>query len=317
LRMIVIVIVVGEMPLVDAPPLGSHLLDFLFKFFPGSAANRASRGTRCTGREICQNRFVMSVKPIRIALGFDVSQQFINVDVSVGIVIAEGIVHKTVGLETEVEELIDFVGAQVRIAVYSSSWWEAGGGSVGQDEVSGAGAWGRIATRSDVVRELNVQKRRIYDITNVLEGIGFIEKVLKNKIRWIGKNENPLDDDDITHLAEELESLIEEENEVDRWTHYLQGMVMDLTNDETNNKYSYVNFDDVKCVNPNSKEDDQPFLVIRAPKGATLEVPVADPDTMEEFPHKMNLTSQNEEILIYIVSNNKNEGYGGNQKESY
>ena len=31
---------------------------------------------------------------------------------------------------------------------------------------------------------LNVQKRRIYDITNVLEGIGLIEKIEKNKIKW-------------------------------------------------------------------------------------------------------------------------------------
>ena len=28
------------------------------------------------------------------------------------------------------------------------------------------------------------QKRRIYDITNVLEGIGLIEKESKNSIRW-------------------------------------------------------------------------------------------------------------------------------------
>lgn len=34
--------------------------------------------------------------------------------------------------------------------------------------------------------ELKVQKRRIYDITNVLEGIGLIEKTIKNKIRWKG-----------------------------------------------------------------------------------------------------------------------------------
>lgn len=33
---------------------------------------------------------------------------------------------------------------------------------------------------------LKVQKRRIYDITNVLEGIGLIEKTVKNKIRWRG-----------------------------------------------------------------------------------------------------------------------------------
>lgn len=33
---------------------------------------------------------------------------------------------------------------------------------------------------------LGVQKRRIYDITNVLEGIGLIEKTVKNQIKWIG-----------------------------------------------------------------------------------------------------------------------------------
>lgn len=35
---------------------------------------------------------------------------------------------------------------------------------------------------------LKVQKRRIYDITNVLEGIGLIEKIEKNKIRWKAGN---------------------------------------------------------------------------------------------------------------------------------
>ena len=36
------------------------------------------------------------------------------------------------------------------------------------------------------VNDLNVQKRRIYDITNVLEGIGLIRKVGKNNIQWKG-----------------------------------------------------------------------------------------------------------------------------------
>ena len=31
---------------------------------------------------------------------------------------------------------------------------------------------------------LDTQKRRVYDITNVLEGIGLIEKMSKNKIKW-------------------------------------------------------------------------------------------------------------------------------------
>jgi transcription factor E2F3 len=32
--------------------------------------------------------------------------------------------------------------------------------------------------------QLRVPKRRIYDITNVLEGIGLIEKKSKNNIQW-------------------------------------------------------------------------------------------------------------------------------------
>jgi sugar-specific transcriptional regulator TrmB len=32
--------------------------------------------------------------------------------------------------------------------------------------------------------KLEVQKRRIYDITNVLEGIGLIEKKSKNNVQW-------------------------------------------------------------------------------------------------------------------------------------
>ena len=39
---------------------------------------------------------------------------------------------------------------------------------------------------NEAVKTLDVQKRRIYDITNVLEGIGLICKVSKNNIRWEG-----------------------------------------------------------------------------------------------------------------------------------
>ena len=33
---------------------------------------------------------------------------------------------------------------------------------------------------------LEVPKRRIYDITNVLEGINLIQRYKKNHVRWIG-----------------------------------------------------------------------------------------------------------------------------------
>ena len=37
---------------------------------------------------------------------------------------------------------------------------------------------------NEVAGKLQVQKRRIYDITNVLEGVGLIAKSSKNHIRW-------------------------------------------------------------------------------------------------------------------------------------
>lgn len=37
---------------------------------------------------------------------------------------------------------------------------------------------------NEAARTLNVQKRRIYDITNVLEGIGLIAKTSKNTVTW-------------------------------------------------------------------------------------------------------------------------------------
>lgn len=47
----------------------------------------------------------------------------------------------------------------------------------------------QVVDLNTAVATLGVQKRRIYDITNVLEGIGVVEKVFKNQIRWIGSFE--------------------------------------------------------------------------------------------------------------------------------
>lgn len=58
---------------------------------------------------------------------------------------------------------------------------------------------------NDAVRQLSVQKRRIYDITNVLEGIGYVEKLHKNKIKWVGSTEDPQMEKDIEEMRGRLE----------------------------------------------------------------------------------------------------------------
>ena len=67
---------------------------------------------------------------------------------------------------------------------------------------------------------LNVkQKRRIYDITNVLEGIGLIEKKNKNCIQWRGAVPGSNTQESVDRLAvlkEEIEELDDFEKVLDQ-----------------------------------------------------------------------------------------------------
>lgn len=62
-----------------------------------------------------------------------------------------------------------------------------------------------------------MQKRRIYDITNVLEGIGLIKKKHKNRIQWVGSVEgaNSEHSQELTFISDEIERLVAEEANLD------------------------------------------------------------------------------------------------------
>ncbi|KAL2536089.1 Transcription factor E2FB [Forsythia ovata] len=62
---------------------------------------------------------------------------------------------------------------------------------------------------------LEVQKRRIYDITNVLEGIGLIEKKLKNRIQGADVSRPGEVDVSLNSLQAEVENLNMEEHKFD------------------------------------------------------------------------------------------------------
>jgi hypothetical protein len=68
---------------------------------------------------------------------------------------------------------------------------------------------------NDAVKKLKVQKRRIYDITNVLEGIGYIQKFAKNTIKLINQKTNDGLDKKIESHQNTLEKLKNEEIELD------------------------------------------------------------------------------------------------------
>lgn len=61
------------------------------------------------------------------------------------------------------------------------------------------------------------KKRRIYDITNVLEGINLIKKAGKNLYSWTGRkdNHNAVELDELFELKEETKRLADEEQKLD------------------------------------------------------------------------------------------------------
>ncbi|XP_031574336.1 transcription factor E2F3-like [Actinia tenebrosa] len=121
---------------------------------------------------------------------------------------------------------------------------------------------------------LSVQKRRIYDITNVLEGIGLIEKKSKNNIQWRGACLHNSSQAEITPLIMDLHTDIADleakENQLDQFIANCRSELKFLTEDRDTANYAYVTYRDIRDIK-NFK--DQTVIAIKAPPETRLEVP--------------------------------------------
>lgn len=111
---------------------------------------------------------------------------------------------------------------------------------------------------------LDVQKRRIYDITNVLEGIGILEKKSKNNIQWKG-GRMPLSHGsqcqaDINHLSGK-------EQAIDM---LIENAESELRQLNAERKFSYVTYQDIRHI---PAYQDRTVMLVKAPAGSHLEVP--------------------------------------------
>ncbi|ONI32414.1 hypothetical protein PRUPE_1G366800 [Prunus persica] len=151
---------------------------------------------------------------------------------------------------------------------------------------------------------LEVQKRRIYDITNVLEGINLIEKTSKNHIRWKcydGSTPGELDDQ-VSRIQDEVESLYAEECRLDDAIREKLELLRALEEDEKNKKFLFLTEEDIlsPCCFQN-----QTLIAIKAPQASCIEV--IDPDDEEDtcFPQKqfrMIVRSTIGPIHLYLLS---------------
>nr|QYW07151.1 transcription factor E2FC [Dimocarpus longan] len=155
---------------------------------------------------------------------------------------------------------------------------------------------------------LEVQKRRIYDITNVLEGVGLIEKTSKNHIRWKGSDIlGPRElEDQVTRLKDEIEYLYAEESRIDDCIREKQELLSALGENENTRKYLFLTEEDIinlPCF------QNQTLIAIKAPPASYIEVP--DPNEDIGFPQrqcKMIIRSTTGPIDMYLLSKHQGQG---------
>ena len=119
---------------------------------------------------------------------------------------------------------------------------------------------------NELVKDLGVKKRRIYDITNVLQGIGYVEKQGKNEIIW-NKFQNLCDKKEIKNKnrifilnqkTKELNQSLEKEKEE----------ISNLSSNTELNKNYYVKFLDLVNL---AKNENKNLLIIKSITGSKLE----------------------------------------------
>ncbi|KAL3208705.1 hypothetical protein MRX96_009580, partial [Rhipicephalus microplus] len=153
------------------------------------------------------------------------------------------------------------------------------------------GASDGVVDLNKASEQLGVQKRRIYDITNVLEGVGLIEKKSKNNIRWReGRGAATLNGSRQRMLQQEVDEYIKVERELDA---LLDSAVSDLRGiaENVDRRYAYVTYRDLRSI---SSLADQTVIAVKAPPETRLEVP---------DPHKglqIWLKSDKGEIEVYL-----------------
>jgi len=154
---------------------------------------------------------------------------------------------------------------------------------------------------NEASKTLDVQKRRIYDITNVLEGIGLIEKRSKNRIHWLGSGiSSPEDRPKIDYLKQEIEILKEEESELDGNLRGRQLELKELVDNPSSSKFAFVTHDDIRNL---PSMTGQTLIAIKAPTGTRLEVPDPDEGISGKRRYQIFLRSENgTPIDVYLVS---------------
>ncbi|XP_074475023.1 transcription factor E2F4-like [Sebastes fasciatus] len=142
------------------------------------------------------------------------------------------------------------------------------------------------------------QKRRIYDITNVLEGVGLIVKISKSIVKWIGAmpgEYSPGSTNRLMELRSELADLEQKECMLDQQKFWVEQSTRNTREDCSD--LTYVNHEDIcNCFGGHT------LLAVRAPCGTQMDVPI--PKAVQNSPAKyqIHLKSINGPIDVVLLN---------------
>ncbi|XP_072304501.1 transcription factor E2F3 [Eucyclogobius newberryi] len=126
---------------------------------------------------------------------------------------------------------------------------------------------------NDFAKKIKMSKRRVYDITNVLQGIRLIRKTSKNVVEWVGWPSEFMD--------KGMKSLAAEEFKLDASIRNVKQLIEEMHQRLQNNRYpfawrkevsitlAYLTYEDIQNL---SMFEDQAVLMIKAPPETKLEV---------------------------------------------
>ncbi|XP_030565208.1 transcription factor E2f1 isoform X1 [Drosophila novamexicana] len=156
-----------------------------------------------------------------------------------------------------------------------------------------------VVDLNDASTRLSVQKRRIYDITNVLEGIGILEKKSKNNIQWRG-GQSLVSSERSRHIEAECERLEQRENELNTLIDQMRGELAEISQEVENiGGMAYVTQNDLLNVD---LFKDQIVIVIKAPPEAKLVLPNT------KLPREIYVKAENSgEINVFLCQDNSPE----------
>uniref|UniRef100_A0A3Q2C854 Transcription factor E2F5-like n=2 Tax=Cyprinodon variegatus TaxID=28743 RepID=A0A3Q2C854_CYPVA len=134
--------------------------------------------------------------------------------------------------------------------------------------------------------------RRIYDITNVLEGIGLIVKISKCHVKWVGTH----DDNRLVRLKSDLQDLRYVESILDQQLILAEESIKSQTDAWKN--LTYVTHNDIcSCFTGHI------LLAVKAPAGTQLDVPI--PKAVPNCPAKYQINLKSIRGPIDVILLNK------------